>query len=38
MPAADVPEFLTGVARPGDGAWEASLEGTAPADSSAARS
>ena len=37
MPADQVPEFLTGVARPGDGAWEATLEGTAPADSSGAR-
>jgi hypothetical protein len=32
-----VPEFLTGVARPGDGSWEATLEATAPADSSGTR-
>ena len=37
MPADQVPEFLTGVSRPGDGAWEASLEATAPADSTGAR-
>jgi diguanylate cyclase (GGDEF)-like protein/PAS domain S-box-containing protein len=38
MPADQVPEFLTGVARPGDGAWEATLEGAAPADPTGARS
>jgi hypothetical protein len=37
MPADQVPEFLTGVSRPGDGAWEASLEAAAPADSTGAR-
>jgi diguanylate cyclase (GGDEF)-like protein/PAS domain S-box-containing protein len=30
MPADQVPEFLSGVVRPGDGAWERSLDGTAP--------
>ncbi|HYJ77620.1 MAG TPA: EAL domain-containing protein [Actinomycetes bacterium] len=37
MPADQVPGFLTGVSRPGDGAWEASLEAAAPADSTGAR-
>ena len=30
MPSDQVPEFLSGVVRPGDGAWERSLDGTAP--------
>jgi diguanylate cyclase (GGDEF)-like protein/PAS domain S-box-containing protein len=30
MPAEKVPEFLSGMARPGDGAWERSLDGAAP--------
>jgi hypothetical protein len=31
MPAERVPEFLSGVARPGDGDWERSLDGAAQA-------